>query len=131
MRSYGKVGPKFWIDFTGQQWPEIQSTRRLKFQYPAHAALRRHFFNRDGYQCVRCDARASAVPPDFDGTETLTTDTTLSSGYPDVLVLDHVITLRAGGRSVVENLQTLCQTCNKRKQREDRAAVLRYQREAA
>lgn len=34
-----------------------------------------------------------------------------------------LLTLPTGGLSVVDNLQTLCETCNKRKQREDRAAT--------
>lgn len=43
-----------------------------------------------------------------------------------MLVLDHVLTLKAGGRSVIENLQTLCETCNKRKQRTDIADARAY-----
>lgn len=122
MRDYAKVAPT-WTDFEGREWPIVRSARRLKFKYPAHAALRRHVFRRDGYRCVRCGAEALEVPEGYDGRETLHTTTFVSTGYRDVLVLDHIVTLRAGGRSVVENLQTLCETCNKRKQREDREAV--------
>lgn len=124
--KHGADSALVWTDFTGQQWPVVQSARRLKFKYPAHAALRRHVFHRDGYACVRCGASAAAVPTDYDGTETLTTSTTLASGFPDVLVLDHILTLRAGGRSVLANLQTLCETCNKRKQKEDKVATAKY-----
>lgn len=119
MRDYGKV----WTDYLGRQWPEVISSFRLKFKYPAHAALRAHVFHRDGYRCIRCEARAINVPPAYDGKAVLFTNTAVSSGYPDMLILDHVLTLRAGGRSVVENLQTLCETCNRRKIPADRAAA--------
>lgn len=101
----------------------IQSRLRLKFKYPAHAALRAHVFHRDGYKCVRCEASAIDVPFDYSGADTLFTDTFVSSGFRDVLVVDHVLTLKAGGLNVIENFQTLCETCNKRKSREDKAAI--------
>lgn len=123
MREYGVTTLNFWTDSWGNKWPVINSPRRLKFSYPSHAALRRHVFARDGYACVRCPAKAIEIPDRYDGRATVWTDTMLRSGYPDVLVLDHIVTLRAGGRNVVNNLQTLCETCNKRKQPEDRRAV--------
>lgn len=119
-----------WIDWRGQAWREVTSPRRLKFKYPAHAALRAHVFRRDGFCCVRCGASAVDVPIDYDGRNTLSTNTRLSSGFSDMLILDHILTLKAGGRSVILNLQTLCETCNKRKQTEDIAAATQY-REAA
>lgn len=112
-----------WTDDLGRVWRTVTSPRRLKFSYPSHAALRAFVFRRDGFRCNRCQAKAVDIPATYDGRETLTTDTKVSSGWPDVLVLDHVLTLAAGGRSVIENLQTLCETCNKRKQREDRKAI--------
>lgn len=124
MRDYAKIVPTFWTDHRGQQWPVILSSRRLKFKYPAHAALRAHVFHRDGYRCVRCGAQGIDLPIEFTGRDTLFTNTLARSGRPDVLVLDHVLTLPAGGRSTIENLQTLCDTCNKRKQPEDKAAVM-------
>ena len=113
------------MDSWGRVWPVIQTRRRLKFSYPAHAALRAHVFFRDGYKCVRCnaEAEAEAVPAAFDGSKTIFTKPRLKSGFRDQLVLDHILSLRAGGSSVIENLQTLCETCNKRKQRDDRAAA--------
>lgn len=117
-RDYSQV----WTDYWGQVWPVVQSSRRLKFKYPAHAALRAHVFHRDGYQCVRCRVSAAHIPEGYDGADALPT-TAARGGYPVLLVADHVLTLKAGGRSVVENLQTLCETCNRRKQKEDRAAI--------
>ena len=118
-----RPAPQAWTDFEGLSWPVIKSTNRLKFKYPA---LRCHVFRRDEYGCRRCSACASYVPLDYDGRFTLSTNVLLPNGYFDVLVLDHIVTLRAGGRSVVSNLQTLCETCNKKKQREDKAAAAAY-----
>lgn len=112
-----------WQDYLGRTWPIVTSRRRLKFGYPAHAALRQHVHYRDGFCCVRCGARAVAIPSNYDGTVSLETDTLVSSGFRDRLILDHRLTLLAGGLNTIENLQTLCETCNRRKQPEDRAAV--------
>ena len=46
--------------------------------------------NRDNRQCVYCGA----------------------SSRDTQLVIDHIIPIHSGGKSVVENLQTLCRTCN-------------------
>lgn len=115
-----------WTDFAGRPWPVVRSPRRLKFKYPAHAALRRHCFHRDGYACRRCPAKALDVPANYDGRETLFTNTMTRTGWRDMLVLDHVLTLKAGGLSVIGNLQTLCETCNRRKVREDKEAARVY-----
>ncbi|MBY0243168.1 MAG: HNH endonuclease [Burkholderiaceae bacterium] len=125
MRDYSKLTADTWTDHTGRTWPVIQSKRRLKFKYPAHAALRAYVFHRDGYKCVRCGAAAIAVPDCYDGSHTLRTNTFVGE-YHDILIVDHMLTLKAGGRNVVENFQTLCETCNKRKQREDKAAALAH-----
>ena len=39
MRDYAKVRPQ-WTDYKGRAWPVLTTTPRLKFKYPAHAALR-------------------------------------------------------------------------------------------
>lgn len=126
MRDYGVVSPKFWTDFQGRQWRVSTSHRRLKFAYPAHAALRVHVFHRDGYRCCNCGANAIDVPANYDGRNCLWTDTRLKDGSRDMLILDHILTLPAGGRNVVENLQALCETCNKRKQKHDKAMTVAY-----
>lgn len=119
-----------WTDFEGKCWPLITSTRRLKFKYPAHAALRRHIFTRDNFTCARCEAHGVEIPANYDGRNTLFTNTFLTSGYRDVLVLDHKLTLRAGGKNHLDNFQTLCETCNRRKQKEDKAAIAAYRKVA-
>ncbi|WP_084191455.1 HNH endonuclease [Algiphilus aromaticivorans] len=113
----------FWTDHKGRQWPEVRSPRRLKFKYPLHAALRAYVMHRDNYRCRKCLAAAIDVPTDYDGRSALW------CGHPGdaqqlVLVLDHVLTLKAGGRSTPDNLQVLCETCNRRKQKQDKRDVL-------
>lgn len=117
-----------WTDFRGQAWKVTTMRGRLKFRIPCHAALRAHIFHCDGFKCRRCEAKAAFIPANYDGRETLRTDTFVGDGWPDILILDHVTTLKAGGRNVVENLQTLCETCNKRKIREDVAAASEYRK---
>lgn len=126
MRDYGAT----WTDYKGRAWPVVKSSRRLKFKYPSHAALREHVFATDGFKCCRCEARALAVPEGWSGSTTLFTNTTVSSGYPDMLIVDHIVTLKAGGANQISNFQTLCETCNKRKQREDIAAAAAFRKDA-
>lgn len=123
MRDYGKV----WTDFAGRTWPVVASARRLKFKYPAHAALRAHVHFCDGYACLRCGVKALSIPDGYSGRYAIEVDRVNPNGWRDSLVLDHILTLRAGGCNVAENLQTLCETCNRRKQREDRRAIREYE----
>ena len=53
-------------------------------------AIRRSVFERDGYACVAC-------------------------GATDRLSLDHIIAYSRGGEDTVENLQTMCISCNSSK----------------
>lgn len=131
MRDYKNIAPEYWVDHKNRVWPVVQSPRRLKFKYPSHAALRAFVFARDGYKCLRCGVCAIEVPEEYSGREALRTNSRLSSGWPDLLVLDHILTLRAGGRSTIGNLQTLCETCNRCKQKEDRAAFEAHQKKEA
>lgn len=132
MRDYGKVFSRIWesdrqssmwTDYSGKQWPVVRSTRRLKFKNPSHAALRAHVHRRDGYCCVRCGVLASYVPPNYDGRMALVTTARTKDGWPVLLVLDHVLTLKAGGLNEASNLQSLCETCNLKKMPEDAAAT--------
>lgn len=108
-----------WTDAWNVEWHQTTSNRRLKFKIPCHAAIRKHVFFVDGYKCQRCDAKAVDIPEHYDGRYTLKTDTKTSTGYWDCLVVDHVLTLKAGGKNEVSNMQTLCETCNKKKMKED------------
>lgn len=129
MRECGEVHSSWWTDAWGQEWPVVRSPRALKFKIPCHAALRRHVFHRDGYACRHCGAKAIDVPENYSGRFTLNTNTFVCGreGWNDVLILDHIVTRKAGGQNIVENLQTLCETCNRRKgSAEDRAARLEF-----
>ena len=53
----------------------------------AWAQLRRHVFNRDGWQCVLCGSRAR-------------------------LECDHIKGLGDGGSNSLDNLRTLCRSCH-------------------
>jgi 5-methylcytosine-specific restriction endonuclease McrA len=55
--------------------------------------LRREIMQRDGYRCVHCGRAKGDVK----------------------LTVDHIVPISLGGRTVPENLQTLCRTCNLRK----------------
>ena len=52
--------------------------------------VRQSVYERDGWSCVYCDS-------------------------PDDLTLDHIQPFSLGGPDTVENLQTLCRSCNSRK----------------
>lgn len=121
----------YWTDFKGVDWKVVTSTRRLKFKYPAHAALRAHIHHRDGYACVKCGLSALAVPACYDGRDALPTTGRCDMGFPILLVVDHKLTLSAGGLSVVGNLQTLCEVCNRKKLREDLKAISAFKLGAA
>lgn len=130
MREYGKIHSSFWTDAWGRQWAVVRSPYALKFKIPCHAALRRHVFYCDGYMCRHCGAKAIDIPENYDGRLTLQTDTFVrGTGWRDVLILDHIVTRKAGGLNAVENLQTLCETCNRRKiHAADKDARASYQR---
>ena len=90
MRDYGKVSPQFWTDHLGRQWIEPQIKGRLKMRIPSHRALREYVIHRDGSKCVTC-------------------------GATEMLVADHIISRRNGGRHHPSNMQCLCDSCNARK----------------
>lgn len=52
--------------------------------------LRSQVYDRDGWKCVECES-------------------------PDHLTLDHIFPYSLGGEDTLENLQTLCRSCNSRK----------------
>lgn len=110
-----------WIDHNGRSWPVIGSTRALKFCIPSHAAARAYVFHRDGFRCTGCNVPARYVPPGYDGRMTLYVED--GSQY---FVVDHVLTRRAGGSNTVDNMQMLCEPCNKRKIGADKAAFKAY-----
>ena len=71
---------------------------RVGYSDPMYARNRPLVFKRDGGRCVRCGFDVS----------------------PRAYICDHIIPLSEGGTSAIENLQTLCRSCSKRKTRNDR-----------
>lgn len=55
--------------------------------------LRKNILSRDSYQCLSCQSRQQ-------------------------LTIDHIIPISKGGLTQEENLQTLCRSCNAKKQRQ-------------
>lgn len=67
-----------------------EQLKRPEFKIPIPKALRQAVFKRDSYTCQHC-------------------------GSQDRLCADHIIAEVRGGPTTLENLQTLCRTCNSRK----------------
>lgn len=70
----------------------IKSFRRFdpRSREPISKKLRKAVYERDHYRCVEC-------------------------GATDHLSLDHIIPWSLGGEDTMENLQTMCRSCNSRK----------------
>ena len=80
------------------------------YKYPLHAQLRKYIHERDGYACKICGVKAK-MKEGYEGQAVLLCE---SSRFA-LLELDHIIPRSRGGRTCVENLQTLCSSCNARK----------------
>lgn len=78
---------------------DVKSRRRDRIRVAGGEVsrqLREEIYARDGHKCVTCDS-------------------------PDDLTIDHKEPVALGGKTVYENLQTLCRPCNSRKR--DRVEV--------
>lgn len=78
----------------------------IKWKIRRNQLLRRDVFRRDHFRCVVCGFRPKRVPnaSKYDG----------STGVWG-LEMDHIVPKSRGGEASHENLQTLCETCNRRK----------------
>lgn len=56
-----------WRDSTGSEWRISMSHRRLRFKYPAHAAVRAYVFQRDGFRCKCCGAATNDDTSNYRG----------------------------------------------------------------
>lgn len=65
-------------------------SKELKERWKLTKTLRKLVYERDGYKCKLCGS-----------------DTNLS--------IDHIIPISKGGKTEINNLQTLCISCNKKK----------------
>src|SRR5262245_24868743 len=97
-----------WQDAQGKSWRVPLTKRRLSNQMPAHRALRRFVFERDGYSCRQCGDSAIS-------SEVLDNGHLACRTQESYLEVDHIYPLSKGGSHHPNNLQTLCATCNNRK----------------
>jgi len=92
-------------------------TPRLNFQCSRTArALRLEVFLRDRFTCQACGYRppADCIPEGYDGRDAIYEPTPFDQPQR-VLHVDHTIPRSLGGPSVIENLQTMCFSCNSSK----------------
>lgn len=73
-----------------QWWPYEQAWRKRKKGASIKANRRRMVYERDGGCCVTC-------------------------GTTEDLTLDHIVPRSKGGTNAVDNLQTMCRSCNTEK----------------
>ena len=78
--------------------------------------LRIKCFQRDKYTCVKCG---------FIGKEGHYQD---FGGMKINLIADHIIPLSLGGKDKLDNMQTLCLKCNKKKNKKDQSDIARKKR---
>lgn len=81
------------IPFNGTHYPEIPYhvlSIITPFRKPISADTRDFILQRDNYRCVKCNSRLK-------------------------LEIDHIVPISRGGDNDIDNLQTLCKTCNVRK----------------
>lgn len=88
MKHTGEPSPIFSPPSVLAEFAAKRALKRLKSSIPA--GLRKRVLERDAYRCLQCGDHRN-------------------------LEADHVIPESRGGRTVFENLQTLCKTCNCRK----------------
>lgn len=67
-----------------------EGLKKPEFKTPIPQKLRKAVFERDGYTCRHCGATTN-------------------------LAADHIVPEARGGKATMENLQTLCRSCNSRK----------------
>lgn len=81
---------------------------RLKFKGLAHRELRRIVMTAQNFTCQHCGYRPAddRIPRDYDGRRTV-------GGHSRELQIDHVLPRARGGTNTLENLQILCDICNR------------------
>lgn len=77
----------------------------LRFKSPKWRRVRVAVHERDDYTCQGCGVRATP-PPNYDGSRAVELSRYMW------LVVDHNLSTARGGGDELDNLQTLCKTCN-------------------
>jgi 5-methylcytosine-specific restriction endonuclease McrA len=98
----------FWIDDRGLAH-RVLRTKNPRGRWPSVVALQRFVFIRDEFTCQLCAARPRRLPKLYDGKKSVFVVSPRGQTY---LVVDHVVSMRNGGRSHPDNCQALCARCN-------------------
>ena len=80
----------------------------IDFRLKKYQALRKGVYERDNFTCYLCGARPDYIPPDYNGRYTLWAGGRL-------LEIDHIRPRVFGGDHSIENLRTICNSCNSQK----------------
>jgi len=91
----------------------MTKTPPINFRLRRNRALRAALHQRDHFTCQICGWKPRAIPTDYDGRSAI-------GWWPNphedrMLEVDHIVPRAAGGPSTMDNLQTLCDDCNRRK----------------
>jgi len=82
-----------------------------------HTKLKKICFERDNFTCVKCKHKGKKGYYDIYG------------GITIDLIADHIIPESLGGENKLENIQTLCLDCNKKKNAIDQSDIAKKKRE--
>ena len=93
----GEISSKNFVRFDGEEFPIHETSGKNGYSKEksrdVSLSLRLKVLNRDNFKCVFC---GKSPATDF-GTK---------------LHIDHILPFSKGGKSTLENLQTLCEECN-------------------
>jgi len=81
-----------------------------------HVILREICLDRDNLKCVKCN---------IIGRRREYSNKELNK---PLLIADHIIPLAMGGDHFLENMQTLCQDCNREKNKKDQSNIAKFKR---
>lgn len=102
----GKAGG--WLKVTNMAYLPVIDFRLKKYQ-----TLRKAVYQPDNFTCCVCGAKPEYIPPDYNGRYTLWVG-------DKVLEIDHIRPRVFGGDHSIENLRTICSSCNSRKAQTER-----------
>lgn len=86
-----------WIEYQ-KKIAEAHATKGRVYQKKFWQNLRKQVLNRDGWSCCECKRHGKFTPASE---------------------VDHIIPVALGGRHVLDNLQSLCHECHKKKTLQD------------
>ena len=92
----------------------------INFRIKKNKKLRKSVYKRDNFTCQLCGWRPldKHIPKNYDGKYTIRV-----FEEDDELQIDHIIPQAKGGVDNIQNLQTLCEHCNNKKNDKIRIGV--------